>query len=109
MSKQYIKQLEDEIAALEGKLAECDWKAELFDRIMVSATIEKHQLDFTKNVELSVTCDTDNRLDRIIIGNAQKATADRKKWWDKLKEVQSHSEEMKKFSKDLQDYIHGGI
>jgi hypothetical protein len=105
----YVKQLEDEISALKGKLVECDWKAELFDRIMDSATIEKHQLDFSKNVELSVSCDTDNRLDRTIIEIAQKATADRRKWWDKLKEVQRHSEEMKKFSKDLQDYIHGGI
>jgi len=107
VSKQYIKQLEDEIAALKGKLVECDWKAELFDRIMVSATLEKHHLDFSKNIELSVNCDTDNRLDRTIIDIARKTTADRKKWWEALKTQKFHNdvEDLTIYSKELQQDI----
>lgn len=92
MNNNYVKQLEEEIAALKGKLEECVWKAELFDRIMTSVSIKNDALlDFAKSIELEMSCDTDNRLDRTIIEIAQKATEERKKWWDGLRGKQEYN------------------
>ena len=113
----YTKQLEAEIEALKGKLSECDWKAELFDRIMTSASIKNHELDFTKSIELEMICDTDNRLDRTIIEIARKAKDDRKKWWAALRDNQNPNtekfnddvEDLKKYSKVLREQIYKDI